>query len=253
MLALLKPVQDVLKKTTLQAVDTVLPPRCVISGEMVDKQGMISAESWADLDFIAPPFCAQCGIPFEFEIEQGVKCSSCIEKPPPYESARAALKYNDTSRDMVLGFKHGDQTHAVRAFTPWLEMAGKELFEDADLLIPVPLHYRRLIARRYNQAALLAQSLAKKTNIPVAVDALKRTRATKVQGHMKAAERHKNVKAAFSLNPKIDVKSKNIILIDDVLTTGATVKECTKTLLKAGAGTVHVLTLTRTVREESFD
>ncbi len=246
MFSLLKPVQTFLTQT----VDTVLPPRCVISGEMVDRQGMISGASWAGLDFITAPFCDQCGIPFEFEVEQGVKCSPCIERPPPYRRARAALKYNDTSRSMILGFKHGDQTHAVRAFTPWLEMAGREILEAADLLVPVPLHFRRLIARKYNQSALMATALSKATNIPADVKALKRIRATKVQGFMKAAERHKNVRAAFAINPKADVKGKTIILIDDVLTTGATVKECTKVLLKEGAAKVHILTLARTVRED---
>jgi ComF family protein len=248
----MQPFINTARNILIQCVDTVLPPRCVVSGDMVDKQGMIAGSAWAKLNFLAPPLCVQCGIPFDFEVESGVKCSACLDRPPPFETARAALKYDEHSRDMILGFKHADKTFAVRAFIPWLMRAGEGMLEEADLLVPVPLHYRRMIARRYNQSAIIAQSLSKASRIPADVDAIKRIRATKVQGFMKAAERHKNVKAAFSLNPKADVKGKTIILIDDVFTTGATAKECTKTLLKGGAAKVHILTLARVVREEFF-
>lgn len=236
----------------MRGIDSVLPPRCIVSGEEVDRQGTLSPEIWSSLDFISAPHCAQCGVPFDFEVEQGVKCNQCLERPPPYKRARAALTYNDTSRDMILGFKHGDKLHSVRAFTPWLMMAGREVLEETDLIVPVPLHYRRLIMRRYNQAAVLALSLSKECGVPVSLNTLKRTRHTAVQGHMKAADRHKNVKAAFAMHPNADVKNKNIVLIDDVLTTGATVKECSKTLLSAGASQVDILTLARVVKDEYF-
>ncbi|MEZ5815169.1 MAG: ComF family protein [Alphaproteobacteria bacterium] len=241
----LKPVQDMI----MRSVDTVLPPRCILTGERVERQGMLDPGAWVQIEFIARPICRQCGFPFEFEVEQGALCAACIDRPPPFEKLRSVMKYNDASRKMILGFKHGDQTHAVKAFVPWLEKAGAELLEDADVLIPVPLHRWRLLARRYNQSAILAHSLSKTTKIPVAVHALKRVRSTPSQGYLKAAQRHKNVKRAFALNPKSDVKGKVIVLIDDVYTTGATVKECTKTLLKGGAKKVHVLTLARVVRE----
>lgn len=235
-----------------QTVDTVLPPRCVLSGEVVDSQGMLSAESWARLEFIGSPRCECCGIPFEYEVEPGTMCAVCIENQPPYKFVRSAVKYNDTSRDLILGFKHGDQLHTVKTFTPWLMRAGAELLEEADLLIPVPLHRWRLWRRRYNQSALIAHSLSQASNVPVLVDGLERTRATLTQGYMKAAERHKNVKHAFAMNPKhaSDIKDKAVLLIDDVFTTGATVKECTKTLLAAGAKSVDVLTIARTVRPD---
>ncbi|MCB9982214.1 MAG: ComF family protein [Rhodospirillales bacterium] len=243
----LKPFQNIL----MQAVDTVLPPRCVVTGERVDEQGMLAPEAWGALEFISDPLCDQCGFPFDFEVEEGSLCASCLDHPPPFECARAALKYNETSRDLVLGFKHGDQTHVARAFVPWLEKAGAPFWEEADLLIPVPLHRWRLLRRRYNQAALIAQALSKRTGIPADVGVLQRVRATPVQGHLHAGERHKNVKKAFGLHPdkKDALKGKTLILIDDVYTTGATVKECTKTLLKGGAAKVHILTLTRVVRE----
>lgn len=240
-----KPVQDMI----MQAVDTVLPPRCVLTGEMVDRQGMIAPEGWGDLDFIIDPMCVQCGFPFEFAVDKGSLCASCIDYPPHFETVRSALKYDDASRKIILGFKHADQTHAVRAFLPWMENAGTEMLKEADIMMPVPLHRWRLLARRYNQAAILAHALSKTTKVPVMVDALKRTRATASQGYLKAGERHKNVKRAFAIDPKADIKGKIIVLIDDVYTTGATTKECTKALLKAGVAKVHILTLARVVRE----
>lgn len=246
--AALKPVQTLIQ----QAVDTVLPPRCIITGEIVDRQGMISPKAWAQLNFISQPQCERCGIPFDFESFEGMSCTQCLDRPPPFETARGALKYDDSSRDMILRFKHADQTHAVLAFVPWMEKAGANMLEQADYLIPVPLHRWRLLSRRYNQSALISLALSKKTKVSSLVDGLLRVRATKVQGFMKAAERHKNVKKAFSANPKRaeQIKGKSIILIDDVYTTGATVKECAKTLLDAGAARVDVLTLARVVRDE---
>ena len=245
----------VAKSLLVQAMDTVLPPRCVISGKLVDRQGMIAPQIWADMDFITDPQCEKCGIPFGFEAEAGTQCALCLDRPPPFTSARAALKYNDASRDLILGFKHADQTHAVVAFMPWLEKSGAGMLKDADYIIPVPLHRWRLLMRRYNQAAIMAHKLSEKTKIPRLADAIKRTRSTKSQGHLKPLERHKNVKRAFEIAPKHieKLRGKTVILIDDVYTTGATVKECTKTLLKSGAKDVHILTLARVVRDEFFE
>lgn len=229
-------------------VDLILPPRCSVTGEVVDVQGMISASAWADLQFISEPFCGTCGIPFEFE--SGSICMSCIDDPPPYDLSRSALIYNDTSRDLILGFKHGDKTHVVRSFIPWLQKFGAEVLAEADFLIPVPLHPYRLILRRYNQAALIAHDLSKKTDIPHLADAMRRVRATVSQGHLSLEERQKNVKKAFDIHPKFKdmIKGKVIVLIDDVYTTGATVKECSVILKENGAQKVHVLTLARVLK-----
>lgn len=237
-----------------QAIDAVLPPRCIVTGDIVERQGMIAPGAWVSLDFIAEPFCASCGFPFAFEVDQGSLCTSCLIHEPPFEAARSALKYNDTSRSIILGFKHADKTHAVRAFVPWLKRAGAGMLEEADYLAPVPLHRRRLIARRYNQAALIAQALGADTGHEVLLDALVRIRATPSQGYLSAKERFKNVKRAFAVNEryKTQVQDKAIVLVDDVYTTGATVKECARALVKAGAAKVCVLTLARVVRDEFF-
>lgn len=238
-------VGSALKNAAMKAVDIVLPPRCVLSGDLVERQGMIAPAAWASLDFIAPPFCDCCGRPFEFEVGQGALCVECLEDRPSFNTARAPLKYNDASRDLILGFKHGDKTHAVLAFVPWLQRTGADMLAYADYLVPVPLHRWRFMRRRYNQAAIMAYALSKVTNIKCIPDLLMRMRPTATQGHLNPGERQKNVRKAFALNPRCDVKGKNIVLIDDVYTTGATVKECAETLLKKGAARVDVLTLAR--------
>ncbi|MGH1398196.1 MAG: ComF family protein [Alphaproteobacteria bacterium] len=245
------------------ALDTILPPRCVVSGDMVDRQGMVAPHVWAAMDFIHDPMCVKCGVPFDyaasgmaeiagFEGDEGLECMQCLDYPPPFASARAALRYNDESRDLILGFKHGDQTHAALAFVPWLMNAGREMLGQADVIVPVPLHRWRLLQRRYNQAAIMAHYVSKESGVPHVCDFLVRKRATATQGHLSFDERRKNVRKAFEVNGKYvdDVKGRSIILIDDVYTTGATVKECAKALKRAGAGEVHVLTLARVVKDE---
>lgn len=234
----------------LKLVDTVLPPRCPFTGEVVDSQGMISPLAWGNLSFIAAPYCKTCGFPFEFTSTQDALCAAYLADPPEFSAARAALVYNDVSRDFILGFKHGDQTQSVVTMVPWMKVAGADILSSADVIVPVPLHRWRLLRRRYNQAALIGRALAKEMKIAFSADALTRIRATETQGHLNAGERKKNVKSAFEVHPKraAIIADKKIVLVDDVYTTGATVSECTKALLKAGAADVSILTLARVVR-----
>ncbi|MCC7304986.1 MAG: ComF family protein [Alphaproteobacteria bacterium] len=233
-----------------QTVDMILPPRCIVTGDIVDMQGALSPQAFAALDFIAEPYCGVCGYPFEFEVEKDALCARCRAEKPLYDSARAALKYDDSSRPVILGFKHGDKTHAAPSFVPWLLRAGREILAQADVIVPVPLHRWRMISRRYNQAALIAFALGKAGRKEVLPDVLRRVRHTPIQGYMKISERQANVKKAFALNEKRRerVRGRTVVLIDDVYTTGATVEECTKVLKKAGAAKVHVLTLARVVK-----
>lgn len=234
-----------------QAVDMILPPRCVVTGEEVQEQGMMAPEAWGRLRFISDPYCGRCGMPFDFEIEEGAVCVDCMETPPPYDAARAALVYDDESRAVILKFKHADHLHNVHSFMPWLERAGGVLITQADYFVPVPLHRHRLLSRRYNQSALLAQLLARRADRSCLAGALLRKRATPSQGYMNYKDRRKNVRNAFAIHPKYEatIKNKSILLIDDVYTTGSTVKECAETLLRAGASTVNVLCIARTVRD----
>lgn len=242
-----------------RGLDAILPPRCPITGQKVESVGAISYEAWKELTFISNPKCQCCGIPFEIKtdpdaaVPEEFLCAECLSTPRPYDRARATFVYDDTCKPMILAFKHADKPQLHTTLAPLLAGTLEEFDEDPAnpfILVPVPLHWLRLIKRRYNQAAILANALTKMTGFETWPDALTRTRHTPPQGHMGPKDRHKNVAGAFALNPKIQSKlsGKNIILIDDVHTTGATIEECSKILKAAGAKTVNVLTVARAVR-----
>ena len=238
-----------LKKMGGRAVDFILPPLCPATGEMVDVLGMVDAGYWQKLNFIHAPLCKTCGAPFAFEAVD-MTCGHCLETPPIYNKNRSALVYDDHSRGIILRFKHGDQTHAVKAFMPWLRQAGAEILNTSDIMMPVPLHRMRLIKRRYNQADLIGRELRTYyPHIEYIADGLKRVKNTVPQGHKRAKDRMKNVSKAFQINPDYNYKNKKILLIDDVYTTGATLNECAKTLHQAGAKEVNCLTLSKVVRD----
>jgi ComF family protein len=226
------------------ALDAVLPPRCLSCGEIVGDPGVLCASCWRGVSFIAAPFCARCGLPFPHEAA-GV-CAACAAAPPHYDRARAVFRYDAASRNLVIAFKHADKTHAAPAFGAWMRRAGAALLEDADLLVPVPLHWTRLFRRRYNQAALLAHAIDRARVVP---DLLVRRRRTPSQGHLGRSARARNVAGAFAVRTGAGVAGKRIVLVDDVMTTGATVGECARILRRAGAARVDVLTLARAVRE----
>lgn len=244
------PLARPLARAATAILDALLPPRCLGCGGPVDRQGGLCVACWSTLTFIAPPYCARCGTPFEFAMPGETLCGACMAEPPPFARARAVLVYDDGSRPLVLGFKHGDRIHAAGAYGAWLARAGADLLADADLLAPVPLHRWRLFRRRYNQAALLARAAGRVAKVPVVPDLLVRRRATPSQGGLGRKGRARNVKGAFQLRrgQRERVKSKRIVLVDDVLTTGATLAECARVLLHAGAARVDVLTLARVVK-----
>jgi ComF family protein len=173
-----------------------------------------------------------------------------MARRPAFDRARAVFAYDDASRGPVLSFKHADRTEAAPAFARLMTTAAADLLSDADLLVPVPLHRRRLIARRYNQSALLTNALARHSGVPAMPDLLVRTRHTPSQGGLSATGRRRNVRGAFAVRRDLAdrVRDARVLLIDDVLTTGATVEACAGVLKRAGAGTVDVVTLARVVR-----
>ncbi len=238
-----------LKTALSRLLDLVLPPLCPACRTPVGQNGAICPACWRKLTFIAPPHCVRCGVPFELEIEGGdLQCEQCLNEPPQYDRARAPLLYNESSRDLILKFKHGDALQIARSFVPLLVSAGSTILTRADLLVPVPLARGRLWRRRYNQAAVLALAVGRSAHIAVANNLLRRVRATPTQGGLTRKERLKNVRGAFALTRKTDLTGKIIVLVDDVLTSGVTVNECTRVLLAAGATRVDVLTVARVAR-----
>lgn len=227
-------------------VDLLLPPLCLGCEAQVTQHQTLCADCWKNMHFVARPFCACCGAPFDLPVDEGTLCGACLDERPVFTTARSALIYDDASRPLILKLKHGDQIHAVPALANWMARAGEELWSACDLIVPVPLHRWRLLKRRYNQAALLAQAIAKQTDRPIAVEALVRVKATESQGHKNHAARAKNIAGAFAVPKPDDVKGKRIVLVDDVLTSGATVQEAARALLAAGALSVAVATLART-------
>jgi len=229
-------------------VDGVLPPRCLACGETVDEPDSLCGRCWSGVTFFAPPWCAACGLPFPHPMGEDALCAACARERRSWDRARAVLRYDKNSRRLVLGLKHGDRTHQARAFGRWMHRAGADVLSGADLLIPVPLHWTRLFQRRYNQAALLAQAIRSAGGPPVAVDWLVRRRRTPVQGHLGPVARERNVRGAFMMRAGRSVAGKRVVIVDDVMTTGATVEECARVLKRARAASIGVLTLARALR-----
>ena len=229
-------------------VDGILPPRCLACGEIVGEPDSLCGACWSSITFFAPPWCARCGLPFAHPIGEGTLCGACARAAASWDRARAVMRYDRNSRRLVLLLKHGDQTHLAAAFGRWMVRAGQEVLAGADLVVPVPLHWTRLFARRFNQAALLAQAIRSCGGPPVGADWLVRRRRTPSQARLGPIARARNVRGAFAVRRGCDVKGKRIVLVDDVLTTGATAEECARVLRRAGASYIGVLTLARASR-----
>ena len=230
-------------------LDQVIPPTCLSCKTPVGNSASLCSACWQSLTFVSKPYCQVCGQPFDVEDHDNQLCGKCIGRQPPYSRLRSALVYDDESRSMILSFKHGDQLNACPTFTKWLSTTDPSLFDNLDTVTAVPLHWQRLFRRRYNQSAMMSNALSKGIGVKSIPDLLVRERNTPSQGHLTRSQRKTNVRGAFSINKRYTeyVSAKTILLIDDVLTTGATIEACCRTLTKAGAAEVRVLTLARAV------
>lgn len=231
-------------------LDLLFPPLCLKCEVPVQQDQALCADCWKALRFIAPPCCACCGLPFDLPVEEGTLCGACLEKTSNLSALRSALVYDDASRDIILRFKNGDRQHPARALAQWMQRAGAALLAEADVIVPVPLHRWRLLRRTYNQSAMLARALADLSCRPLAPDLLQRVRATEKQKDKNRKERALNVRGAFAFDESYDVRGLKVLLIDDVLTSGATLEECARVLLSAGAARVTALTLARVVSHD---
>eukprot|EP00435_Cladocopium_sp_Y103_P078387 s1_g2126.t1 len=215
----------------------LLPPRCVSCGAAVWGDSQVCGLCWKDITFIEAPLCDVSGIPFPFDPGPCALSAEVLARKPAYGRARAALRYDDVSGRLVSRLKYGDRLEAVPLFAKWMMRAGADLLADADLIVPVPLHRTRLFQRRFNQSAEIARALSRLSGVPCAPELLIRIRATRAQVGLSASARRRNVSGAFALTPGKGgkVEGKRLLLVDDVLTTGATVEACAKRLAAEGA------------------
>lgn len=235
---------------TRNLADLLLPPSCFSCGGEVGAHYEMCGPCWQSLNFITPPHCEVCGFPFAHgagDARRASLCAGCLARRPNFDVARSALIYDDASRRLVLGLKYGDRTEGLRTFARWLAAAAGPSIRGADMIVPVPLHPLRLFKRRFNQAGLLARALARETGCRFETSGLYRRKPTPSQGGLTRRQRYMNVRSAFAIRKTTGalLKGAHAILVDDVMTTGATVETCARVLKRAGARRVSVLTLTR--------
>jgi ComF family protein len=226
----------------------VLPQLCAACHEPVEGAGLC-ASCWSKLSFIAPPYCERLGIPFAFDAGPGLLSMEAIADPPAYGRARAAVRYDEIARTLVHALKYGDRLDLAPLMGRWMANAGRALLADADALVPVPLHWRRQWARRFNQSAVLAEVMAKASHRHVAHGPVKRVKPTRQQVGLDKSARAENVQGAFRVPAasRMEIKGRKLVLVDDVLTSGATIDSCARALLRAGAASVDVVVFARVV------
>jgi ComF family protein len=238
-----------LRRAGRTALEFALPLLCPSCREPLGEGVGLCASCWSRLSLIEPPYCARLGIPFVFDPGAGLLSMEAIANPPAYDRARAAVRYDDVAASLVHQLKYGDRLDLAPMMGRWMARAGRELLADANGVVPVPLHWRRLWARRFNQSAALAGAISALCGVPVMHGGLKRVRATPQQVGLSKAERADNVQGVFRVpaEQKAEITGQRIVLVDDVLTSGATVDACARALLRAGAAHVDVLVFARVV------
>ncbi len=246
---LLQPLGAICSRVAVKLADFVLPPLCLVCRSPVLGHGGLCAQCWPGIDFIEPPRCDILGIPLPFPSPEIVVSAAALADPPDYNRARVVARYDSVMRDLIHGLKYGDRHEGVKLFCRWMEHAGADVLEDADLLVPVPLARGRLWSRRFNQSALLARALSRSGDVPDNPFAVKRTRWTASQVGLSTEQRKRNVAGAFQVpdTQRAGILNQNIVLIDNVITTGATANACAKALKRAGVARVDVLALARVV------
>jgi ComF family protein len=233
-----------------QLLDIVYPPRCIACTEATTEGSHLCANCWRDAAFISGTTCESCGTPLPgVDPEPGLRCDGCLHHPPAWDFGRALFLYDGTGRKLILSLKHADRTDLAQPLASWLARIAPDLLDKADVIAPVPLHWKRLFKRRYNQSAEIARHLGHLSNRMVKPDLLTRLRKTIPQEGMTREERFENQSGAFAV-VDYDLRGKNVLLVDDVMTSGATLSACAETLRAAGADQINVLVLARVARAE---
>jgi ComF family protein len=225
--------------------DLVMPPVCLVCRVPIGSHDALCARCWREIDFIRPPLCDRLGIPLPFDAGEGAISAAAAADPPSYDRARAVAAHAGSMRTLIHALKFHDRHDVRRLLGKWLVEAGRELVPEADIVVPVPLARRRLLMRRFNQAAILAREVADLSHLGYEPLVLERTRPTASQVGLSRGARQRNVAGAFSVPPRREacVRGRRILLIDDVITTGSTVGACARALRRAGAVRVDVLAL----------
>lgn len=240
---------SVARRACVAVLDVLLPPHCPTCAEQVTAQGTFCSPCFGQLPFITAPFCTGCGLPFASTAQGGTLglCPACLAHPPPWHEARAAFLYTEAARHLILPLKHAGRLDLAPVLAAHMARNGAPLLRRADLLVPVPLHRWRLMRRGFNQAAELARRLGRTAHRPVLPDALLRPRPTPSLGTLSAEARAAALHGAILVNPRHAARlaGRRVLVVDDVLTSGATARACTAALLAAGARDVDVLVAAR--------
>lgn len=230
-------------------IDIVLPPRCLLCGKIISGENGLCAECFSKINFISYPICKRCGYPISNGFE-GMNCPNCINNTKsPFSMQRAMVYYDENTRPLITNFKFRDKTENASFLAKWLYAAGQDIWQQgADLLVPVPLHAKRLRHRKFNQSALMCKELSRLTGIPVEYNSLVRSINTKPQVECSGHTRISNIKGAFKVTNTKAFEGKRIVIIDDVITTGSTLQECGLEIKKSGASEVNALVVARVIK-----
>lgn len=240
-----------MRRALAACLDTIVPPCCLVCRARVGAHHLLCPTCWKDVHFIRPPLCDVLGIPLPFDTGERTVSAGAVAHPPAYDRARAVAHFSGAMRTLVHQLKYADRHDARTLFGRWLAEAACELRHGADVIVPVPLSRLRLLLRHFNQAAVLASELSRLTGVPMDPMLLRRTRWTRSQVGMTRDQRRRNIAGAFSVSQRrrARLQGRNVLLVDDVVTTGATVDACARVLKRAGAARVEVLALALVTNE----
>ncbi len=237
------------KEHIVSFLSLIFPTKCPVCSSIIRAGNHLCFKCWGDIDFITDPSCQKCSYPFEFDIGMDSLCGSCIENEHYFDSAISVMRYGDASKRIVHKLKYSDKAHIAKNVARLMYARIKKDLNDIDIIVPVPMHRKKIRRRLYNQSALIASHLSGISNIPSIANCLIKIRHHAPQTGLRSALRKNNVKNSFSVNKNYTshIHNKNILLVDDVYTTGATVDECSKVLKQSYSNKVSVITLARVV------